>query len=420
MIGLALGEAIGSLAPGKLAAESEYAEKALTDLPPQLEPGWRTLATLAVAKSCIDSGRYDPGQAAATVSALTRAEEPAHQPELSSVLSSLPAAVMGNLWALHDLAPLAEAAAGRVAGNDAIRDAARLLAQVFAAALRGQLPLDDLDDGTDLPAHVRQLAKRPLSSFARADHPLDAARLAVWAAAQTEPPLRTLASIASQHCGDPALCATVGLLLGARWGSGAVRRALTARSAEESRLIRMARQILARSRMQPFADPPVPFDGAYWLLPAELMAGHHPSLDPERSVMLARSGVRAFMDFTEPGELPPYSLPTDDTYYCRLPVPDTEPPTPRQAAKAVRQLIGWTERGMIGYFHCFGGIGRTGTVAALFLQDYLDVSAEEALSVLRALRRAYGLLTPSPESPRQHDLVRSWIWIKEAAEKIED
>ena len=60
------------------------------------------------------------------------------------------------------------------------------------------------------------------------------------------------------------------------------------------------------------------------------------------------------------------------------------------------------------YFHCWGGIGRTGTVAGCWLVDR-GLSGDEAIERINELRRA----TPdgyrqSPETEAQRLFIRQW------------
>jgi len=68
--------------------------------------------------------------------------------------------------------------------------------------------------------------------------------------------------------------------------------------------------------------------------------------------------------------------------------------------EAARIAAGAVERGTGVVVHCFGGIGRTGTVAACTLR-LLGRSADEAIAIVEARRPSW------PESPWQEQVVRS-------------
>ena len=66
------------------------------------------------------------------------------------------------------------------------------------------------------------------------------------------------------------------------------------------------------------------------------------------------------------------------------------------------------ERGRIVYVHCYGGVGRTGTVVGCYLVRH-GRSGEEALAAIAEWRRN----TPdgwrnSPETREQRELVLNW------------
>ena len=97
-------------------------------------------------------------------------------------------------------------------------------------------------------------------------------------------------------------------------------------------------------------------------------------------------GIRHFIDLTEEGELAPYShlLPSDTTY-TRFPIPDCGVP---KSIESVRRLLLRIEelKQMEGYVyvHCWGGVGRTGTIVACYLsRNWKEPELNHALEVLR-------------------------------------
>ena len=98
-------------------------------------------------------------------------------------------------------------------------------------------------------------------------------------------------------------------------------------------------------------------------------------------------GIRHFIDLTEEGELSPYShlLPSDTTY-IRFPIEDCGVP---KSIESVRHLLLRIEElkkieGYV-YLHCWGGVGRTGTIVACYLsQDVEEPDLDKTLEVLRS------------------------------------
>lgn len=133
----------------------------------------------------------------------------------------------------------------------------------------------------------------------------------------------------------------------------------------------------------------------------------------EKIVALLNAGITTFVDLTEPDErthnglgLRPYKhlLPAAVTH-IQVPVPDTTVPTTRQV-EAAFAAIDATDDGV--YVHCWGGRGRTGTVAGAYLaRRYGGPVAAQLLSTLRAaqVRDAFDRARPFPDTPEQ----RAWL-----------
>lgn len=122
-------------------------------------------------------------------------------------------------------------------------------------------------------------------------------------------------------------------------------------------------------------------------------------------------GVRHFIDLTEEGELKPYShlLPADSTYK-RFPIRDCGVP---QNMESVEQLLNYIrevskrEDGYV-YIHCWGGVGRTGTIVACYLakQTFDDT--------MKVLRRHFSEMPKSanrvtPDTKEQEAFIKQFI-----------
>ena len=125
-------------------------------------------------------------------------------------------------------------------------------------------------------------------------------------------------------------------------------------------------------------------------------------------------GIRHFIDLTEEGELCPYNhlLPSDTTY-TRFPIPDCGVP---KSIESVRRLLLRIEelKKMDGYvyLHCWGGVGRTGTIAACYLfQNEEEPDLNKTLEVLRGRfsempKSAY---RETPETKEQINFIEQFI-----------
>ena len=162
---------------------------------------------------------------------------------------------------------------------------------------------------------------------------------------------------------------------------------------------------------------------AYWVLPGKLLAGPYPcsaDLDTaqQRVAALLATGVQHIIDLTEPGEynLRPYwplltaqaAAAGREVTRRQWPIPDLGTPTPAQMRAILDDLHCALQFGRVVYVHCFGGIGRTGTVVGCYLVTQ-GASGDDALVTIARLRRPLpGADRLSPETAAQRTMVRTW------------
>ena len=125
-------------------------------------------------------------------------------------------------------------------------------------------------------------------------------------------------------------------------------------------------------------------------------------------------GIRHFIDLTEEGELRPYNhlLPSDTTY-TRFPITDCGVP---KSIESVQRLLLRIEelKKMDGYVyvHCWGGVGRTGTIVACYLaQNWKEPDLNKTLDVLRKnfAQMPKSAFRKSPETKEQIDFIDKFI-----------
>ncbi len=169
----------------------------------------------------------------------------------------------------------------------------------------------------------------------------------------------------------------------------------------------------------PNDDKPIikPVDESYWVIEGRLLAGCYPGGRRPQDVelrlgSLLSAGFDAFIDLTEPGELPPYELYLPGhVRYARKSIPDHG--VPRDTAhmgEIIAELDAALAEGRRVYVHCRAGIGRTGTVVACHLvAGGLDGAA--AVAELNELWKGSDRSDTWPEVPEtaeQVSFIHDW------------
>lgn len=174
---------------------------------------------------------------------------------------------------------------------------------------------------------------------------------------------------------------------------------------------------------QPSAPPTTP-DDSYWVLNGQLLAGPYPGAS-EKAAAVAKleafleAGVTYFVDLTEEGEGPPLhpyagllgelaqSRSTHITH-VRLPIRDVNVPTASQMRAILGAIRLAIAEGETVYVHCWGGVGRTGTVIGCLLVEN-GIPPGEVLGRLADMRRHTKRAgRTSPETPEQRAMVEQW------------
>lgn len=123
-----------------------------------------------------------------------------------------------------------------------------------------------------------------------------------------------------------------------------------------------------------------------------LWAGEYPG-DKDETTAKAKIaefnnfGITHFIDLTEEGELKPYKpfLDSSMTYY-RFPIIDQFIPRNTEGVcQLIDEIISIHNKTPEAkfYIHCWGGVGRTGTIVACFLARTLNLGYEDAILKLR-------------------------------------
>ena len=163
---------------------------------------------------------------------------------------------------------------------------------------------------------------------------------------------------------------------------------------------------------------------AYWVTPGRLLAGPYPGakygVEAEGKLEdFLDLGVTCFIDLTEEGEsnLEPYAALLRtlarrrgvQVTHLRMPIRDVDVASPWQM-RAIQDAISRAlDAGEIVYVHCWGGVGRTGTVIGCHLVQNTGHPGPEALLAIKRLRRdTKRAHRPSPETGAQRAMVEHW------------
>ena len=165
-----------------------------------------------------------------------------------------------------------------------------------------------------------------------------------------------------------------------------------------------------------------PIRDSYWLIEGQLLAGEYPGArdqDKARQKIdaILAAGLRSFIDLTETVDpLKPYDPILQElaasmgleVSYRRMPIRDMSIPTIEVMAEILSTIESEIAAGRPVYFHCWGGIGRTGTVAGCWLVEQ-GHTCDDALQRIRELRAlTSGAREESPQTEHQRAFVRGW------------
>ena len=174
---------------------------------------------------------------------------------------------------------------------------------------------------------------------------------------------------------------------------------------------------------------PVPFTGAYWVVPKKLMAGFYPgSPQPyeatENLTNLVRCGIQCVINLIEenqssryPAAIVPYEEELHDIAekesssidYYQFPIRDRDIPSREVMIRILDTIDHSIKTGNPVYIHCLGGIGRTGTVVGCYLLRHRITDHYNVLEEIRILRigTAHQFIN-SPETESQREFVQTW------------
>jgi hypothetical protein len=171
----------------------------------------------------------------------------------------------------------------------------------------------------------------------------------------------------------------------------------------------------------------IPHPNSYLVPDSRLIAGEYPftpvpAAAREKLRTVLDAGVTVFVDLTHPPELDPYEHALREEgearrlaiQYHRLPIVDNDVPEPERMAEILDTIAAAEAAGCTVYVHCWGGVGRTGTVVGCYLVRK-GISGANALEQVQALFSTMSpeklkrhAATGSPQTGAQREFIRGW------------
>jgi len=163
-----------------------------------------------------------------------------------------------------------------------------------------------------------------------------------------------------------------------------------------------------------------PIPNCYWVVQDKLLGGEYPG-DPDDELALIKvkkiidSGVSFFIDLTKEHELYPYhqlisKSPGKEIVYRRFPIWDESVPKSKdQMIEILDTIDAAIEQNHVVYVHCWGGIGRTGTVVGCWLSRH-GFKGRAALDELKRCWKGCqkSSVMDSPETKQQEKFIIDW------------
>lgn len=169
---------------------------------------------------------------------------------------------------------------------------------------------------------------------------------------------------------------------------------------------------------------PRPHPNCYWLVPGQMLAGEYPASPFQANATmrvdaLLDAGIRQFIDLTEEHEGPgQYVAILDErarsrnlrVVHRRFAIPDFGVPSAALMRVVLDAIYGAIAAGDPVYVHCWGGIGRTGTVVGCLLREQgFDANSALALIGRKCQSMEKRIRHPkSPEWPEQFAFIEGW------------
>ena len=168
---------------------------------------------------------------------------------------------------------------------------------------------------------------------------------------------------------------------------------------------------------------PTPFNRSYWVVSNKLLAGEIPAAKTaeetiEKIKALADCGISVILNLMEADETDSSNQPFYEyslhlqpfgMQMIRLPIEDLSVPTVAEMNEILATIDRCNAEGKAVYVHCWGGIGRTGTVVGCYLLENNMATTENVIQTIEYLKRTTPIKERrSPETDEQMDFILDW------------
>ena len=167
----------------------------------------------------------------------------------------------------------------------------------------------------------------------------------------------------------------------------------------------------------------IPFERSYWVISNKLIAGEIPASNNEEEskiklMRLVEIDTKVVINLQEENEknyqnqlFYDYSsfLNKNNIETFRMPIKDTSIPKVEKMVEILDLIDKCNLENKIVYIHCWGGVGRTGTVVVCYLIRHNLANKNNVFETIDYLKRTTSISNRmSPETNQQKDFILSW------------